>query len=54
MTPNGVNLNIKPRYGGNNFSDTFAKAYNLMTTYITTEKIKYVFMTDGVCGYPSV
>lgn len=30
VTPNAVNLIINPRYGGNNFLDTFNKAYGLM------------------------
>jgi hypothetical protein len=39
--------------GGNNFVDTFGKAYNLMTKYVGSAKIKYIFMTDGGSMYPS-
>ncbi len=52
VTPSSVNLNIKPRYQGNNFADTFEKAYNLMTKYVNESKIKFVFMTDGGAIYP--
>jgi hypothetical protein len=52
-TPKNVNLNVIPRMSGNNFADTFGKACNLMTKYVGSAKIKYIFMTDGGCGYPS-
>lgn len=53
MTPNQVNNNIKPRFGGNNFADTFGKAYNIMTKNVGGAKINFAFMTDGGDSYPS-
>lgn len=52
MTPNGVNTNIKPRYGGNNFNDTFTKVNSLVQKYKGVN-IKFIFMTDGGCSFPS-
>lgn len=47
-----INTGIPFRSGGNNFSDTFEKAYQIMCKYIGTSKIKFIFMTDGGCAYP--
>ncbi len=52
--PSTVDLNITAWVGGNNFSDTFAKAYNLMSRYVSGSKIRYVFMTDVGCAYVSL
>jgi hypothetical protein len=52
-TPKNVNLNVNPRMAGNNFIDTFGKAYTLMTKYVGGAKINFIFMTDGTDSYPS-
>lgn len=48
-----VNTNVSARFSGNNFADTFTKAFELMQRYVQGAKVRFIFMTDGGCGYPS-
>lgn len=53
VSPSQVNFRVFPRLGGNNFLDTFSKAYKIMNEWVGHSKIKFIFMTDGGCSYPS-
>lgn len=48
-----MRFDIKPQFGGNNFSVSFQKSYEIMNRYIENAKIKYIFMTDGGDSVPT-